>query len=77
MKISEWNMGVNIENGNKNYLEKIEQLNLKYPLGIPFEVVILICQDLEIYYLLQIINIRNEEKLLVEKFNNSIQFSNN
>ena len=70
-------MGVNIENGNKDYIEKIEQLKLKYPLGIPFEEVILLCQDLEIYYLLQIINIRNEENFLIEKFNNSIQFSNN
>ncbi len=77
-------MSVNIENGNKNYRERIEKLRLEYPSGIPAEEVIMICQDLEIYYLLEIVKSINEKNLAVNmltdvitKHKNYITFSTN
>lgn len=77
-------MNVNIENGNNNYQERIEKLKLEYPLGIPAELVILICQELEIYYLLETIKNKTKENEAVKVLNeiitnykNFVKFSTN
>lgn len=70
-------MSVNIENGDSNYRERIEQLRIKYPLGIPAEEVILVCQDLEIFYLLQIIEDKTEKNKITTLFKNYATFSTN
>lgn len=70
-------MSVNLENGNNNYREKIEELRIKYPLGIPADEVILLCQNLEIYYLVQIIEDKTEMNKIVSHFKNYTTFSTN
>ena len=50
-----------------NYTDVIKELNLKYPFGIPSDIVFVLCARIEMYYLQQLINETKETNKIYDR----------